>query len=64
MFARLLLCAGWLALLYLALVGCGDEDPVSAEIEEAVKVANLVRTFPKWRGCCGATNFDKAPRDS
>ena len=41
MFARLLLCAGWLALLYLALVGCGDEDPQIVK-----EVAELVKTVP------------------
>ena len=41
MFARLLVCVGWLALPCFALVACGDEDPVIVK-----EVAELVKTVP------------------
>ena len=52
MFARLLVCVGWLAFPCFGLVGCGDEDPVSSvetvpEDDVVVReVTKLVKTIP------------------
>ena len=51
MFARSLVCVGWLAFPCFGLVGCGDEDSVSSvetvpEDPVVRDVAKLVKTVP------------------
>ncbi len=61
MFARLLVCAGFLAFLCFGLMGCGDEDPQIVK-----EVAELVETVPASGERAAAHQpvviyFDKAP---